>query len=50
MFTTFHAKYPEYEVITPQTKLSFTVRSLTVSEEATYRAQVPYDWCQAQGY
>lgn len=32
-FKGFDAKFPEYEVITPQTKLSFTVRSLTVREE-----------------
>lgn len=32
-FTGFQVKYPEYEVITPQTKQSFTVRSLNVSEE-----------------
>jgi len=33
MFTGFNIKFPEYEVITPQTKKSFTVRSLTVQEE-----------------
>lgn len=33
MFQGFDVKYPEYEVITPQTKLSFTVRSLNVKEE-----------------
>jgi len=32
-FTGFQMKYPEYEVITPQTKKSFTLRSLTVQEE-----------------
>lgn len=32
-FTGFDVKYPEYEVITPQTKLSFNVRSLNVQEE-----------------
>jgi hypothetical protein len=32
-FTGFNVKYPEYEVVTPQTKKSFTVRSLNVSEE-----------------
>lgn len=32
-FTGFQIKYPEYEIITPQTKKSFTFRSLTVSEE-----------------
>jgi len=33
MFTGFAEKYPEYEVITPQTKQSFTIRSLNVLEE-----------------
>lgn len=33
MFTGFEEKYPEYEVITPQTKNSFTIRSLNVLEE-----------------
>lgn len=33
MFTTFNIKYPEYEVITPQTHLSFTTRSLNVQDE-----------------
>ncbi len=32
-FTGFDVKLPEYEVITPQTKLSFNVKSLTVQEE-----------------
>lgn len=32
-FTGFNLKYPEYEVITPQTKLSFSLRSLNVQEE-----------------
>ena len=32
-FTGFHVEYPEYEVITPHTKQSFTLRSLNVSEE-----------------
>jgi hypothetical protein len=32
-FKGFNVQYPEYEVLTPQTKLSFTVRSLNVSEE-----------------
>jgi hypothetical protein len=32
-FTGFKVEYPEYEVITPQTKQSFTLRSLNVSEE-----------------
>jgi hypothetical protein len=33
MFKGFDIKYPEYEVITPQTGLSFNVRSLNVQEE-----------------
>ena len=32
-FKGFSTKYPEYEVITPQTQLSFTLRSLNVQEE-----------------
>lgn len=32
-FKGFNLEYPEYEVITPQTKHSFTVRSLNVQEE-----------------
>jgi len=32
-FTGFQTQYPEYEVVTPQTKKSFTLRSLTVQEE-----------------
>jgi len=33
MFTGFQLKYPEYEVITPQTNQTFMVRSLNVMEE-----------------
>ena len=33
MFKGFNLQYPEYEVVTPQTHLSFFVRSLSVSEE-----------------
>jgi len=33
MFKGFNVKYPEYEVILPQTHLSFTVRSMNVQEE-----------------
>ncbi len=33
MFTGFNIKYPEYEVVTPQTHLSFTTRSLNVQDE-----------------
>jgi hypothetical protein len=32
-FTGFNLVYPEYEVITPQTHLSFTVRTLNVQDE-----------------
>jgi len=32
-FTGFNLKYPEYEVITPHTHLSFTVRTLNVQDE-----------------
>ena len=32
-FTGFNIKYPEYEVITPQTNKSYTLRSLNVQEE-----------------
>lgn len=33
MFKGFNVKYPEYEVITPQTKFSYNLRSLNVQEE-----------------
>jgi hypothetical protein len=33
MFKSFNVKFPVYEVITPQTHLSFSLRSLTVQEE-----------------
>jgi hypothetical protein len=33
MFKSFNVKFPEYEIITPQTHNSYTVRSLTVQEE-----------------
>ncbi|MFW9871855.1 MAG: hypothetical protein ACFFG0_02050 [Candidatus Thorarchaeota archaeon] len=33
MFKGFDIKYPEYEVITPQTNMSYNVRSLNVQEE-----------------
>jgi hypothetical protein len=33
MFTGFNLQYPEYEVITPHTHLSFTVRTLNVQDE-----------------
>jgi len=40
MFTGFNVKLPEYEVVTPQTHLSFTVRTLTVSEEEHMKASL----------
>jgi hypothetical protein len=39
-FTGFNTKYPEYEVITPQTKLSFNVRSLNVQEEENLKGSL----------
>ena len=33
MFKSFNVKFPEYEVVTPQTHNSFTMRSLNVQEE-----------------
>jgi|GEM_PF-1052032 len=33
-------KYPEYEVITPQTHLSFTIRSLSVQEEENMKGSL----------
>ena len=39
-FKGFGLKYPEYEVITPQTKKSFTLRSLNVSEEENMKGSM----------
>ena len=39
-FTGFQTQYPEYEVITPQTKKSFTLRSLTVQEEENLKGSL----------
>lgn len=39
-FTGFRVQYPEYEVITPQTKNSFTLRSLSVSEEENLKGSL----------
>jgi predicted RNA-binding Zn-ribbon protein involved in translation (DUF1610 family) len=39
-FKSFNIKYPEYEVITPQTNLSFTVRSLNVQEEEALKGSL----------
>ena len=38
MFKGFDIKYPEYEVVTPQTNLSYHVRSLNVQEEERLKA------------
>jgi hypothetical protein len=40
MFTGFNLKYPEYEVITPQTKMSFTLRTLNVQEEERMKSSL----------
>ncbi len=39
-FKSFNIKYPEYEVITPQTNHSFTLRSLNVQEEETLKGSL----------
>jgi hypothetical protein len=40
VFSGFKIKYPEFEVITPQRKQSFSVRSMTVSEEETLKGSI----------
>jgi hypothetical protein len=40
MFMGFKQKYPEYEVITPQTNQSFRLRSLTVQEEERLKSSL----------
>jgi hypothetical protein len=40
MFKGFNIKYPEYEVITPQTKRSYHVRSLSVQEEERLKSSL----------
>ena len=40
MFRGFNIKYPEYEVITPQTKRSYHVRSLNVQEEEKLKSSL----------
>jgi len=40
MFKGFDIKYPEYEIVTPQTNLSYHVRSLNVQEEERLKASV----------
>lgn len=40
MFKGFNIVYPEYEIITPQTNKSFTVRSMNVQEEERLKASL----------
>jgi len=40
MFKSWNIKYPEYEIICPQTKLSFTLKSLNVSEEERMKSSL----------
>lgn len=40
MFTTFNAVLPVYEVVTPQTKQSFKVKSLTIADEEKMKASL----------
>lgn len=40
VFKGFNVKYPEYEVITPQTAMSFHVRSLNVQEEENLKGSL----------
>jgi len=40
MFTTFNAILPTYEILTPQTKQTFLVRSLTVADEEKLKASL----------
>lgn len=40
IFTSFGISYPEYEVITPQTKQSYTIRSLSVKEEEALKGSM----------
>ena len=40
MFNGFRSKYPEFEVITPQRKQSFTVRTMTVNEEENLKGSL----------
>ena len=40
MFKGFNIEYPEYEVRTPQTNLSYSVRSLNVQEEETLKGSL----------
>lgn len=39
-FTGFDISYPEYEVLTPQTLLTFTIRSMTVSDEEKLKSSL----------
>ena len=38
IFKGFDIKYPEYSITTPQSKIEYTIRSLTVGEEETLKA------------
>ena len=40
IFTSFGISYPEYEVITPQSKKSYTLRSLSVKEEESLKGSM----------
>jgi len=40
MFTTFDAQLPSYEVITPQTKKSFKLKSMTIGDEERLKASL----------
>lgn len=40
MFTGFGVSLPEYEIITPHTKQSFTIRSMTVQEEEVLKGSM----------
>lgn len=40
MFTSFNAILPTYEVITPQTKQSFTLKSMTIADEEKMKASL----------
>ena len=40
MFTGFDVKLPEYEVVTPQTKNSFTLRTMMVKDEEKLKTSV----------
>lgn len=39
-FTGFNVKYPEYEVVAPQTHLSFTIRTMNVQDEENMKGSL----------